>query len=260
MSIVAEPLFLLAFAAVLSAMLAPMLLAPRRKFTYAVLYDELFEVEAETDGEDSPDNEEAAREQVRVVAVELRNSSGLNIERSHYDRPITVGFGEGAKVLDAEVIEEEPPGLGATLRGVPDLDPERVALAPLLLNDGNMVLLEAVVADSGQGEIEVDGRMVGIDGIAEQRRSNVEKTVLALANGVPALAAVSFGSLYLLIFSALETNFLTPSILNPVAGGFAGLAVGDILLLAGVYRSWRRKRMVRGRVLSRRVAEEDGVE
>lgn len=32
----------------------------------------------------------------RVAAMELRNSSGLSIERPHYARPISVGFGEGA--------------------------------------------------------------------------------------------------------------------------------------------------------------------
>jgi hypothetical protein len=183
MGIVTEPLFLLSAAAVLVAVLAPVLLASRKNFTYAVLYDGMFEVEAEADGEDSPDNEQAARERVRVVAVELKNSSGLNIERSHYARPITVGFGEGGKVLDAEVVEEEPSGLGVTLRGVPERDPERVALGPVLFKDGNAVLLEAVVAGSEPGEVEVDSRMVGIDRIAQQRRGTVGKRVLDARGG-----------------------------------------------------------------------------
>lgn len=46
MSILAGPVFLLSAAAVLAAMLLPALLAPRKDFGYAVLYDGLFEVAA----------------------------------------------------------------------------------------------------------------------------------------------------------------------------------------------------------------------
>ncbi len=258
MNVLAEPLFVLSTIVVLVAILAPVLLLHRKEFTYVVRYDGLFEIAAEADGEDGPG--EIAGEEVRVVVVELKNSSGRHIDRSHYARPITVGFGEGARILGAEVVEEAPSGIGATLRELSDHTPERVALAPVLINDGNMVLLEAVVADSEQGEIEVDGRMVGIDGISEQRRSAVQKTVLAVANGVVALAAVSFGSLYLVVFSSLEINFFVPSVLNPVAGGLAGLVIGDVLLLVGVVRRWRRSQKVQRRVLARRVAAEDGAE
>lgn len=68
MSIVAEPLFLLSAAAVLVAVLAPVLLAPRKAFTYAVLYDGLFEVSAGPGAEDGPDGE-AAGERMRAVAA-----------------------------------------------------------------------------------------------------------------------------------------------------------------------------------------------
>jgi hypothetical protein len=255
MSFLAGPVFLLWAAAVMAAMLLPVLLAPRKDFGYTVLYDELFEVAAETGDEDG----NAGDEQVRVVAVELRNSSGLNIERPHYARPISVGFGEGARILDAEVIEEDPPGIEASLRGVPERDPERVALAPVLLNDGDVVLLEAVVADA-RGEIEVDGRIVGIRHIVDRGRRTVETTVLSLANGISALIAVSLGSLYIVLLGFVDMDFLDPSMLNPVVGGLTGLVAGDLVLLLGVYRRWRRKREVRRRVISRRAGAADGAE
>lgn len=263
MSILAGPVFLLWAAAVLAAMLLPVLLAPRKDFGYTVLYDELFEVAPEAGDEEGPEVEavgEAGGEQVRVVAVELRNSSGLNIERPHYARPISVGFGDGARILDAEVIEEDPPGIEASLRGVPERDPERVALTPVLLNDGDMVLLESVVADSLQGEIEVDGRIVGIRHIVDRGQRTVEATVLALANGIPALIAISLGSLYLVLVGFVDMDFLDPSMLDPVAGGLTGLLAGDGVLLLGVYRRRRRKRVVRRRVISRRAGAEDGAE
>lgn len=258
MSILAGPVFLLSAAAVLAAMLAPVLLAPRKDLNYTVLYDGLFEVAAEA-GSDDAEYGEAGDEQVRVVAVELRNSSGLNIERPHYARPISVGFGEGARILDAEVMEEDPPGIEASLRGVPERDPERVALTPVLLNEGDMVLLEAVVANS-QEEVEVDGRIVGIRRIVDRGSRTVETAVLALANGIPALIAVSLGSLYIVLVGFVDMDFLDPSMLNPAAGGITGLVAGDVVLLLGVYRRWRRKRAVRRRVISRRVGAEDSAE
>jgi hypothetical protein len=259
MSILAGPVFLLSAAAMVAAMLLPVLLAPRKDFGYTVLYDELFEVAAETGDEDDPEDGETVDEQVRVVVVELRNSSGLNIERPHYARPISVGFGEGARILDAEVIEEDPPGIEASLRGVPERDPERVALAPALLNDGDMVLLEAVMADA-RGEVEVDGRIVGIRRIVDRGQRTVETTVLALANGIPALIAVSLGSLYIVLVGFVDMDFLDPSMLNPVVGGLTGLVAGDLVLLLGVYRRWRRKRVVRRRVISRRAGAADSAE
>lgn len=260
MSVLAGPVFLIWAAAVVAAMLLPVLLAPRKDFGYTVLYDELFEVAAEPEGEDGSQNGEPEGEQVRVVAVELRNSSGLNIERAHYTRPITVGFGEGASILDAEVVEEDPPGIESSLRGVPERDPERVALTPVLLNNGDMMLLEAVVADSHQGAIEVDGRIVGIRHIVDRGRRTVETTVLTLANGIPALVAVSLGSLYVVLFEIVDLDFLDPSILNAAAGALTGLVAGDVVLLVGVYRRWRRKRAVRRRVISRRAGAGDGAE
>ena len=254
MSIVTEPLFLLAFAVVLGAMLTPVLLLRRPGFTYAVLYDGLFEVSDEKDVEAAPG--EASDRRVRVVAVELRNSSGRHIERPHYARPITVGFG-GARILDAEVIEEDPPGIGTTLRGSPERDPERVALTPVLLNNGDLVLLEAIVADAG-GEIAVDGRMVGIRRMVDRGRRPLGSTVLAVANGVPALVAVSLGSLYLVLVGFVDVALPGPSTLAAVAGGLAGLVAGDAVLLTGTYRRWRRKRAVRRRVLARRVGDGDG--
>lgn len=258
MSILAGSVFLLSAAAVLAAMLLPVLLAPRKDFGYAVLYDGLFEAAAEPDGEDLPEDEEVASERVRVVAVEIRNSSGLNIERSHYVRPITVGFGEGARVLDAEVIEEDPPGIEASLRGVPERDPERVALAPVLLNDGDAVLLEAVVANSLQGEIEVDGRMVGIRHLVDRSQRTVEKTVLAVANGIPTLIAVAIISLDVVVAGGLNVvEYFDLAVLRPAAGAILGLVAGDILLGLALYRGWRRKIKVRRHVLARRLTSKD---
>lgn len=244
-----EPAFFLSFAVVLVAVIAPMLFARRRAFSYAVLYDGRFEaVEAEG---------EAAGDEVRVVAVEIRNSSGLNVERPHYVRPVTVGFGEGARILDAEIVEEDPPGIEATLRGLPERDPEKVALAPVLLNDGDAVLLEIVVANSGG--IEVDGRMVGIKRIVDRSRSTIEKTTLAVANGIPALVAVAVLSLYSVVAGDLDpAEYFSPETLNLMAGVLAGLVLADVLLALVLYTRWSHKTRVRRRVLARRLGEPKG--
>ncbi len=253
LSIMAEPLFLLSFATVLVIMLAIVLLASHRSFSYAVLYDGLFEVASEADGGEWPEKEQVADGRVRVVAVELRNSSGRNIERAHYARPITVGFGEGARILDAEVLEEDPPDIGVTLRGVPERDPERVVLEPVLLNDGDAVVLEMVVADTITGDIEVDGRMVGIREIVNRGRSNLEKVLLGVGAGVLFAAATLAGSAGLLSFVSrmFGVDLLGPRILSIAGGVVTGSVVIAILLLFAMVRRWRRASRIESLVRSR---------
>lgn len=251
--ILTEPAFLLSFAVVLVVVATPLLLARGRDFVYAVLYDGAFRAKE--------GHKEIAGEKIqalRVVAVEIRNSSGLNIERSHYVRPITVDFGKEANILDAEVIEEEPPGIGITLRGLPQRDPGKVALEPVLLNDGDTVLLEIVVTNA-QSDAEVDGRMVGIKKIADRSRSTVEKKTLAVVNGIPALLAIAFFSLNSVVAGGLHVKeYFEPEILYPATGVLAGLVMSDVLLVRVLFRRWRRATSVRRRVLARRLGEAKG--
>lgn len=259
MSIVAEPLFVLSAAAVLVAIFAPVLLAARKNVTHTVFYDELYEIAPEADGEDAQD-EGATGDLVRVVAVELRNASGSNIERSHYTRPISMSFGKGSRILSAEVVEEVPPGIGATLRGVPEREPKRVVIEPMLLNDGDLVLLETVVSGSGRGEIEVDGRIVGVKRVAEERRSGAMKVALAVANGVVAVLVLVLGALYQTFSFVLEANelgLLHPAVLGSVMGALTGLVMGDVLLVLALYRRSRRAAWVRRTMLARHLGTRD---
>ncbi len=254
MNVLVEPLFLMSTVVVLAAIFAPVLLSHRKEFTYAVRYDGQFDIVAEPDGEGEPD--ELAGEQVRVIAIELKNSSGRHIDRSHYARPITVGFGEGARILEAEIVEENPSGIGAALRELPDQVPERVALAPVLLNNGDRLLLEVVVPDAAYGAVEVEGRIFGIREIVDRSRSNLERILLVVNAGVLFALAILAGSVGLLAFAAdmLEVDLLGPRIVSIAGGAVAGSAVGAILLLLTIAQRWRRAsriaKLVRARYLT----------
>lgn len=257
MNVLVEPLLLLSTVVVLVAIFAPVLLSCRNEFTYAVLYDGLFDIAEDPGGEDKPD--ELAGEQVRVVAIELRNSSGRHIDRSHYARPITVGFDKEARILAAEMVEENPSGIGATLRGLSDHTPERVALAPVLLNNGDRLLLEVVVSDAAHGDVEVEGRIFGIKKIVDRSRSNLERSLLVVNAGTLFAAAILVGSAGLLAFvsDSFDVDLLDPRIVSIAVGVVAGSAVGTILLLLTIARRWRRASQISRLFRSRHFTAED---
>lgn len=258
MNVLVEPLFLLSTVVVLVAIFAPVLLSHSKEFTYAVLYDGLFDIVSEPDGEDKLD--EIARERVRVIAIELRNSSGRHIDRSHYARPITVGFGKGARILGAEVVKENPPGIGAALRELPAHAPERVALSPVLLNYGDRLLLEVVVSDAAHEAVEVEGRIFGIREIVDRSRSNLERSLLVVNAGTLFAAAILMGSAGLLAFVSdiFDVDLLGPRVVNIAGGVVVGSAVGAILLLLTIARRWRRASRIARLVRSRHFTAEDG--
>lgn len=247
-----EPAFLLSFVAVLAAIFVPLLFVSRKNFSYAVIYDALFESAVESEGETQPDQETSVGE-VRVVTIEFRNSSGLNIERTHYERPITVGFGEGARIVSAEVVEEKPDSIEASLRGLPELDPERVAIDPVLLNDGDLLLLEIAVANAAHGGVEVDGRIVGIREIVDRSQSNLERNLLVV-NVAVLFVVVALAGVADVVFRILRQSGVDPfdpQIVSVAGGIVAGSVVSAILLLYAIVRRFRRASRIEQFVRSR---------
>lgn len=252
MNILLEPGFFLSAAAVLAAIFVPLLFISRKNFSYRVLYDALFESAVESEGETQPD-EETSTDEVRVVTIEFRNSSGLNIERTHYERPITVGFGEGARIVSAEVIEEKPPAIEASLRGLPEFDPDRVAIDPVLLNDGDLLLLEIAVANAAYGGVEVDGRIVGIKEVVDRSQSHLERNLLVVNVGV-LFVVVALAGVADVAFQILRQTGVDPfdPLIVSIAGGIvAGSLVSAILLLYAIARRFRRASWIEQFVRSR---------
>ncbi len=237
---------------VLAAIFVPLLFVSRKNFSYRVLYDALFESAADPQGETQPEEETSAGE-VRVVTIEFRNSSGLNIERAHYERPISVGFGEEARIVSAEVIEEKPDSIEASLRGLPEFDPERVAIDPVLLNDGDLLLLEIAVSNAAYGGVEVDGRIVGVREIVDRSQSKLERNLLvvnvAVLFMVVALAGVADVAFQILRQTGVDP--FDPRIVNVAGGIVTGSVVSAILLLYAIVRRFRRASRIEQFVRSR---------
>jgi hypothetical protein len=55
---------------------------------------------------------------VSLVTVTLVNTGTQPIRREDFDSPLRIGYGSGAEVLDAEVVDTEPAGLSVEL-GLP---------------------------------------------------------------------------------------------------------------------------------------------
>ena len=85
----------------------------------------------------------------------------------------------------------------------------------------------------------------------------MEKTTLALANGVVAVLAVVLGGMYVVLSPLNDVDLFDPSLLSPAAGVLAGLAVGDCLLLVALYRTSRRAARVKRYVLARHLGAGD---
>src|SRR5215212_8359143 len=69
---------------------------------------------------------------------------GLDISREQYERRISFSFGENARILEAEVVEENPQGIGAEAI-VYHVPPDTLTLKPMLFTQGESIRLRVVV-------------------------------------------------------------------------------------------------------------------
>ncbi len=87
-----------------------------------------------------------------MFVIDLRNPGwgifgwlgGVDIAPSSYEREISFSFGKDARVLEAEVVEEDPEGIGATAYQL-EAKTDAFAITRVLLNQEDSVRLRAVV-------------------------------------------------------------------------------------------------------------------
>lgn len=187
---------LLALFGIPAAVFAPALYRTRRKLAYRVVDDDFLPTSGSKLG---PQKVPVGK--VRRTVVELRSSGKVDIEPSHYVRPVTFSFGKDSTVLRARVESQSPENIGAAFREFNDKLPHQAVLDTVLLNSGDTIVLEFLVADSNSPSIEVDGRIVGVKeiidkGAVERTQTRRLKTA-AKWIGLPALV---IASLWLLDF------------------------------------------------------------
>ena len=94
---------------------------------------------------------------VHLVVVRIHNSGNVPIQKSDYERPLSISFGEDSRILSAEVTETSPENLDVTI----DPSEDCLILEPLLLNSRDSITLKVLVSEF-RSDLEVDARIVGV--------------------------------------------------------------------------------------------------
>jgi hypothetical protein len=161
--------------------------------------------------------------------IEVVNSGNQSIEAEHYTRPLTFDFGDEARIFVAEVLYEEPGGIGASVRrGV-----QIATLEPVLLNAGDIIGVR--VLGVGLRWPRLDGRIVDVKQIRM---------------GFALLRSSYLGLLGAITNLCMGPAIIFPELLPPPLQGVARalLVVGTVLAAVGVVmanrelRRWRRRR------------------
>ncbi len=98
-----------------------------------------------------------------LVLIELKNSGTTPILPNDYLTPLTVNFGDSAKIISTEVISQSP-HLG-NVKITPEQS--RVMLTPSPLNPNDSLTLRLIVGNFS-GNTVLEGRLTGVSRIEEQ--------------------------------------------------------------------------------------------
>jgi hypothetical protein len=146
-----DPSFYVGLAAVFTPILVALVSRRRKKLFFDVACEAwLMERKGEKETESS--EEKTKQADPVLFVIDLRNPlwgifswlGGLDISREQYERRISFSFGENARILEAEVVEENPQGIGAEAI-VYHVPPDTLTLKPMLFNQGESIRLRVVV-------------------------------------------------------------------------------------------------------------------
>jgi len=99
-------------------------------------------------------------QKVHLIVAKIINAGNLPILPTDYQRPLSFGFDNEARVLTAEVIETNPDSLEASI----GIEGKKVAFEPTLLNEKDSITLKMLVSQF-DGKVTVDGRIIGVKDI-----------------------------------------------------------------------------------------------
>jgi len=94
---------------------------------------------------------------VRLVQVQVKNIGGVPIQKSDFERPVTIEITDGG-VLEAEIAESLPEGFNPELEVVGS----SVTLLPTLMNQGDMLTIKIWASMASAKELTVTGRIIGV--------------------------------------------------------------------------------------------------
>jgi hypothetical protein len=173
------------------ALFVPLVSRRRKKLFFDVVC-EAWLIEEE-DEKGAGRSEEHSSEVRRVLfIIDLRNPlwgtfswlGGLDISPDQYERRISFSFGDSARILEAGVVEENPPDIESEVYA-DHFPPDKLIMKPMLLNQGDSIRLRLVVENPdtepylswrhfffgkpGYHAVRAQGRILGVRKIQQKR-------------------------------------------------------------------------------------------
>jgi hypothetical protein len=196
-------------AAVFATILVPLVARRSNTLFYAVVCEAYLIDKAKP--RKAEGSKESSKPHLALFVIDVHNPlwgifrwlGGVDIAPSQYERRIAFSFGDDARILEAEVVEENPQGIGAEV--IADhFPPDKLVLTPVLLNQGDKIRLKIVVEapdieapspwlgrnsvllrSTGHFTIGVEGRILGVRKIRRKRGS---QELLSYAIALDAIA------------------------------------------------------------------------
>jgi hypothetical protein len=181
--------------AVLVAIFVPLVSRRHKRLFFDVLC-EAWVIERKSGTEAESSKEQSKRADPVLFVIDLRKPfwgifswlGGLDISPEQYERRLSFTFGENARILEAEVVEEKPQGIGAEVIAY-HFPPDRLILKPMLLNQGDSIHLRVVVENPEMAPypsrwrafffgmpspyaVKVEGRILGVRKIQRKRSAH----------------------------------------------------------------------------------------
>lgn len=197
--------------------------------------------DAETHGDAETEEQDSKGTETRLLVIDLRNPSwgifswlgGVDIAASDYDRQISIQFGESARVLEVEVVEEKPPGIGAEVFPY-HYPPDTLVLKPVLLNQGDLLRLRVLVENPEWErlwvpiwtcKVRISGRILGIKKIIRVWDDS-RWFAYGLLTSLSAVAVSTIRNALLFVMGrVMEGQGVAPTFGEPETGSFLILAL-----------------------------------
>jgi hypothetical protein len=170
-----------------------------------------------------------------LIVIRIFNSGHLPINTGDYQTNLAIELEPGASIIDVNIIETVPANLEERLKvkseGSPlieAVEPARILLRQVLLNDGDSLTVQLLVLNS-HGRVTVSGHVQGIRSVKPWKESRLLPTLLTQVGALVmafAMLGVQPSDIVSLAFTHLLPFFLT-------------FLLGYVCLSAGLY--WPRK-------------------
>lgn len=169
---------------------------------------------------------------VHLLTLRFLNAGNQSIVTSDYERPLSIEVNSNAKILTYEVLEQDPPNIGASLHSTDN----KIMLNSVLLNAKDSISIKALVSDL-EGNPKIDGRINGVKEISKITDGQISFLITAIIS----FTLVGFGALN---FESKETISLFGAALSKsVFGGFL-FGLGYVLMFISLTKNKRMYKLI----------------